>query len=378
MKHFSITLRTLPPWKQHLHSVMLSLFFMSIALVACFLYHQIVPDHSANIALIFILALICISRYTVGYMYGLLSSFAAVILINWIFTYPYFKVNFTTGTYPITFIIMLGISLFTSTMTSHLTKQAEVIAHRERQLIEAENEKMRANLLRAISHDLRTPLTGIIGSSSLLLDKPDILSREEKRAILTNIYEDSDWLLHMVENLLTVTRMQGDNFNITTCDEAVEEVISESLLKFHKRYPDQQVIVHFPEEFIMLPMDAILIEQVTVNLLENAVNHSHTDKPIDFLVEDHPDNVTFTIRDHGVGIPRNMLEHLFDGTAYLATQIADTRKGMGIGLSICKTIITAHNGTLIGQNHADGAEFIFTLPKIHQASQRRNHYDHQS
>lgn len=365
MKHFSLTQKALPHWKQHLYSVFISLFFMSTALIACFLYHMFVPDHSANIALIFILALICIGRYTVGYLYGSICSFLAVVLINGIFTYPYFQINFTRGHYPVSFLIMLGISLFTSTMTSHLTEQAEVIAQRERQLIEAEHEKMRANLLRAISHDLRTPLTGIIGSSSLLLDKLDVLTMEEKRAILTNIYEDSDWLLHMVENLLTVTRMQGNNFNISTCDEAVEEVISEALHKFHKRYPDQKVVVHFPEEFIMLPMDAILIEQVTVNLLENAAVHSHVNKPIDFLVDNHPDDVTFTIRDYGVGIPQNMLEHLFDGTVFLASRISDTRKGMGIGLSICKTIITAHNGTLIGRNHVNGAEFIFTLPKIH-------------
>ena len=365
MKHYYQPLSTLPFWKKHLFSFFISIFFLTAALIACFIYHKIVPDHSANIALIFILALICIGRYTVGYLYGSICSFLAVVLINWIFTYPYFQINFTRGHYPISFLIMLGISLFTSTTTSHLTEQAEVIAQRERQLIEAEHEKMRANLLRAISHDLRTPLTGIMGSSSLLRDNPDILSPEEKRAILTNIYEDSNWLLHMVENLLTVTRMQGENFDISTCDEAVEEVISEALHKFQKRYPDQEVVVHFPEEFLMLPMDAILIEQVTVNLLENAVTHSHSTKPIDFLVEDHPDNVTFTIRDHGVGIPQKMLEHLFDGTAYLASQIADTRKGMGIGLSICNTIITAHNGTLIGQNHADGAEFIFTLPKTH-------------
>ena len=365
MKHFSLIPRTLPLWKQHLYSAILSVFFMFFALAACILYHKMIPEDAANIALIFILALICIGRFTVGYIHGLVCTLLAVLTINWIFTYPYFKLNFTTGTYPITFIIMLGISLFTSTMTCHLTEQTEVIAQRERQLIEAESEKMRANLLRAISHDLRTPLTGIMGSTSLLLDKPDVLTKEEKRAILTNIYEDSDWLLHMVENLLTITRLQGNNFDISTCAEAVEEVISESLHKFHKRYPDAEIVVHFPEEFIMLPMDAILIEQVTINLLENAVTHSHSSKPVDFLVEDYPDNVTFTIRDHGVGIPKNMLEHLFDGTAYLATQIADTRKGMGIGLSICKTIITAHNGTLIGQNHADGAEFIFTLPKTH-------------
>lgn len=365
MKHSRPTLSTLPLWKKHLFSILISLLCMFAALTACLIYHRIVPDHSANIALIFILALIFIGRYTVGYLYGTICSLLAVVLINWIFTYPFLEVNFTLGNYPITFIIMLGISLFTSTMTSHLAKQAEVIAQHERDLIEAEQEKMRANLLRAISHDLRTPLTGIIGSSSLFLDKQNLLSPEEQRAIVTNIYEDSNWLLHMVENLLTVTRFHGENFQISTGDEAVEEVLSESLQKFHKRYPEQVVIVHFPDEFLMIPMDAVLIEQVTINLLENAVVHSHSNAPIDFLVENHSDNVTFTIRDHGVGIPANLLEHLFDGTAYLATQFGDTRKGMGIGLSICKTIITAHNGTLIGRNHADGAEFIFTLPKTH-------------
>lgn len=357
--------RSTPLWKRHILSVMVSTIFMTIAVTASFLYHNIVPEQTTNIALIFILALVLISRWTVGYLYGTICSLIAVIFINYVFTYPYFEINFTLSGYPITFIVMLGISLLTSTMTSHLTLQSEMIAEREKQLAEAEMEKMRANLLRAISHDLRTPLTGIIGNSSLFLENQERLNSDEQKEIVTNIYNDSNWLLNMVENLLTITRIQGDNFSIKTTEESVEEVIAAALQKINKRYPDTIIEVQIPDEFILLPMDAILVEQVTVNLLENAIVHSGSTRPLELLVENHPHHVSFTIKDYGNGISSERLENLFDGTSYTPSQTSDARKGMGIGLSICKTIITAHHGTIIGQNHAQGAEFIFTIPKKH-------------
>ena len=110
-------------------------------------------------------------------------------------------------------------------------------------------------------------------------------------------------------------------------------------------------------------MDAILIEQVTINLLENAILHADSTKPIELLVEENANDVSFTVRDYGKGLSPQMLNNLFDGTTYAPAQTSDARKGMGIGLSICKTIITAHHGTLIGRNHSSGAEFLFTLPK---------------
>ena len=117
--------------------------------------------------------------------------------------------------------------------------------------------------------------------------------------------------------------------------------------------------------FLMIPMDAVLIEQVTINLLENAIVHAESILPIDFIVEDHADHVSFIIRDYGKGLSEEKLQNLFDITSYSgsSSQSSDSHKGMGIGLSICKTIITAHHGTLSGKNHEDGAEFCFTLPK---------------
>ena len=361
MKQFS---QKIPTWKQHLYSIMISCICMVSATAASVFCYKISPaQHVTNAALLYILALILIGRLTIGYLYGIVCSFIAVVLINMIFTAPYYEINFSLSGYPLKFIIMLTISIITSTTTAHLTLQAETIAAHEKKLVEAETEKMRANLLRAISHDLRTPLTGIIGNSSLFLEQQENLSAEEQKEILSHIYKESNWLLNMVENLLTVTRIQGDNFTINTSEEAAEEVIAAALHKLQKRYPQEVINVHFPEEFILLPMDAILMEQVTINLLENAIVHSHSTQAIDLFVQNHSDYVSFTIRDYGVGIPKNMLEHLFDEGAYIVSQISDKRKGMGIGLSICKTIITAHKGTLIGKNHAKGAEFIFTLPK---------------
>lgn len=349
--------------KQHAFSILLTLIIMGIATCIAFMYYDIVPEHSANIALVYILALILVSRFTAGYWYGIICSVFAVICVNYWFTYPYFAFNFTLTGYPITFLGMLAITLLTSTMTSHLTRQAALIAEREKLLADAEKEKMRANLLRAISHDLRTPLTGIIGNSSVLLENKPSLTEAEKDEIVTNIYNDSNWLLNMVENLLSVTRIKGENLSISTSEEPVEEVLAEALQKLHKRYTDTVINTIIPENLILLPMDAILIEQVIINLLENAIVHSSTTKPIELIVVEYPKQVSFTIKDYGIGIPTEHLKTLFDGTSYTPSQTADARKGMGIGLSICKTIITAHRGTLIAQNHDHGAEFIFTLPK---------------
>ena len=353
----------LPRWKQHFFSLFISLFIMGIATGLSFLYHSSVPSNTANIALVYILALVLVARYTVGYAYGIICSLFAVICVNFFFTYPYFELNFTLTGYPITFLGMLAITLLTSTTTSHLIRQASMIAEREKLLAEAEKEKMRANLLRAISHDLRTPLTGIIGNSSVYLENQNTLSEKEKTELISNIYNDSNWLLNMVENLLTVTRIKGDNLSIAVSEEGVEDVVAEALRKLKKRYPDTVIKATIPQDYILLPMDPILIEQVIINLLENAIVHAESTRPIELIVTDNPVKVSFTIKDYGVGIPENKLDSLFDGTAYTPSQTPDAHKGMGIGLSICKTIVAAHHGTLTGQNHGQGAEFIFTLPK---------------
>ena len=229
--------------------------------------------------------------------------------------------------------------------------------------MESETEKMRANLLRAISHDLRTPLTSIIGSSTVYLENGSSLPEVEKNALVRHILEDSNWLLNMVENLLSVTRINNETAKVTKTSEPVEEVLSEAMIRLKKRLPDANIHVRVPEEFLMVPMDAVLIEQVLINLLENAVVHAESTEPIECYVESLSDYAIFHVRDYGVGIPPEKLATIFDGSSSTTSTSPDGRKGMGIGLSICKTIILAHGGEIKAINHTRGAEFYFTLPK---------------
>ena len=349
--------------KKIIMSSSFTIIVMLISTLIAFLFSKLVPESLVNVSLIYILCLIIISRYTTGYIYGIIASLFCVVFVNYCFTFPYFELNFTLTGYPITFLAMLSISLITSTTTTHMKKQAKILAEREKQLMEADKEKMRANLLRAVSHDLRTPLTSIIGTLSSYLENEKDYADDEKETLIHNIYDDANWLLTMVENLLSVTRIQNNSTRLKKSLEAVEEVISESVSRLKKRIPNIQINVLVPDEFIMIPIDAMLIEQVIMNLLENAYIHSGSALPIDLTVFQSSESVSFHVRDYGMGIEKDKIDQYFDGIPITQALTADSKKGMGIGLSICKTIIIAHRGTIYAKNHDNGAEFIFSLPK---------------
>ena len=343
------------------HNIIVTSAYLSIATAIAALFF-VTTENTTNVAIIYALAAMLIARRTEGYVPGIIASFVSVVFINFIFTYPFMELNFTLDGYPLTFIALMFITAMTSTLTTHLKEQTRILNEREHLLMEAEKEKMRANLLRAISHDLRTPLTSIIGTTDNYLEHGDAMTEEEKTHLIHNISEDANWLLNMVENLLSVTRIQGEGASVVTTLEPLEEVIPDAVIRFHKRLPDAAVQVNIPEDFIMVPMDATLIEQVIINLLENAVYHSHSDAPIELTVTTDEHFARFSIKDHGKGIDEAIIPTLFDGGAPASGQCSDSHKGMGIGLSICKTIVNAHHGDLFARNHEDGAEFIFTLP----------------
>lgn len=318
--------------------------------------------NSTSVAIIYVLAVMMVARYTVGYIPGIVASVFGVIFVNYVFTYPFMDFNFTIDGYPVTFVAMMVVSGITSTMTTKFKKQSQILNEREKMLMEAEKETMRANLLRAVSHDLRTPLTSIIGLSNTYIENETQLSQAEKTETVANIREDANWLLNMVENLLTVTRIRVGDARMNTNPEPLEEVVSEAVQRFRKRLPNAKVEVHVPDELLMVPMDAMLIEQVIINLLENSVYHSGVEDAIELYVEKQEDAVAFHIRDYGKGIAPERLDTIFDGCGMEKNGSGDSHKGMGIGLTICKTIITAHHGTIVAVNRERGAEFVFTLP----------------
>ena len=227
-------------------------------------------------------------------------------------------------------------------------------------VVEAEKEKMRTNLLRSVSHDLRTPLTSIIGASSAIRENRGLIDQATKEKLITDIHEEAQWLIRMVENLLTVTRISGVPAKIRKQPEAAEEIAAESVARLKKRFPDAVIHVSVPDEFLMVPMDATLIEQVLINLLENAVRHAGADRPIDLNVRVEDGNAVFEVCDRGKGLSPEQLPHIFDG---YYSENSDSTRGAGVGLSICKSIVKAHDGTISAANRPDGgAVFTFMLP----------------
>ncbi|WP_304509205.1 ATP-binding protein [Anaerotignum sp.] len=483
-------------------------FLISTAFALCVVEMKVISN---NIFGVYMLGVAVTSVITSGYTWGILASLGGVVAVNFFFTFPYFAINFSMSGYPITFALLLFMSVLTSALTTRVKKAAllsamresraenltkmsnallsantlhkimettlEFFAHSnqcsvvaylgnptapeiklfntlenqdelifnsplelqialdaytkneicgvvleskvqnckgtyipisadnkvygvigllfenpdfilldafkfsdimifqtilalERQsveekaqqiLLEKEKEKMRSNLLRAVSHDLRTPLTCILGASTTLQENKDKVNEEIFDRLLSDIHHDAQWLIHMVENLLSITKISSDDAKVKKQDEIVEEVVSESVSRIHKRFPNAAIHVSVPNEVLIVPMDATLIEQVLINLMENAIRHSETSLPIWLKVAQEDDEASFTVTDYGKGIDPIRLSTIFDGKSTSVS--ADSSRGLGIGLSICKTIILAHNGKITATNHVcGGASFTFVLP----------------
>lgn len=226
---------------------------------------------------------------------------------------------------------------------------------------ETTQERYRGNLLRAISHDLRTPLSGIMGTSEMLMDMND---REDPRyQMAKDIYQDADWLHGLVENILNLTKFQDGRLALNREPEAVEEVIGAALNVMEKRMPGRSIDVSIPDTILFVPMDARLITQVLVNLLDNAVKHTPEGRAIGISVEEEGKLVRFSVSDSGTGIAEADLPHIFQMFYTTRTQGPDSHPGVGLGLSICQSIIEAHGGTIRAENRPQGgACFTFTIP----------------
>ena len=341
----------------HLRDAIFTALLLGIAAAICFVLRSIDENGSFTL-LIFVLAVVIISRFTEGYFWGVFSSLFGVICVNFVFTYPFWAFNFRLTGYPLTFLTMLAVSLIISAMNTKIKKQ-------ERLRTEAERETMRANLLRAMSHDIRTPLTSIVGNTSAILENGDTLSTEQQRELMRDVNEDAQWLIRMVENLLSITRISGEQTAISKEYEAAEEILAASVHKFEKRFKSNiRIAVEVPREVVLVPMDATLIRQVIMNLLENAAIHGGNVTQIRVCLSREGTNACFSVSDNGVGIPKERLSTIFNGgLSGVSHNNFDMKKNMGIGLSVCYTIVKAHGGTMTAENlDSGGACFRFYLP----------------
>lgn len=344
--------------KEHMgKDITITVVILSLAIMCSIIFQRLnVLEH---ITTIFVFAVFLISLLTDGYLYGMLSSIISMLAVNYAFTFPFLKWDFLTTVNLMSASIMVVIAFLTCMLTTKLK------AH-ETMKIETEKERMRANLLRAISHDLRTPLTSIYGASCTLHDNKDTLTEEQKDSMLKNIREDSLWLIRMVENLLSITKINNGGIKIIKTPIVLDELIDSVMTKFSSNYPNQKVVIDIPDDIVIIPMDAILIEQVLLNIMENAVYHAKGMTQIILRVAAIDHKAVFEIEDDGCGIKKERLANIFTGCVEAMDDgHSDGRKkNAGIGLSVCATIIKAHDGDISAENKAEGgAIFRFTLDR---------------
>jgi two-component system sensor histidine kinase KdpD len=328
--------------------ILIAMFGVNLMMQQLFATNTMTP-------MIFVLGVFLVSWLTQGYFWGITASLVSVLAVNYAFTYPYWAFDLITPECVSSAVVMLIVAIMTGTLTTKLKQQEKMKA-------EAEKERMRGNLLRAVSHDLRTPLTSIYGACSTIIENYDELPREKQLKLLGDVRSDAQWLVRMVENLLSITRLDDAKVRLNKNDTVLEELIDAVLVKFRKHYPLQNVQAELPEEFISIPMDAMLIEQVLMNLLENAVFHAKDMRNLWLQAQLQGRKVRFVVADDGCGIPEERLKNILSGSLDSEAPRDTGRSNMGIGLSVCSAIVRAHGGTVSVRNRPEGgAEFSFTL-----------------
>lgn len=231
--------------------------------------------------------------------------------------------------------------------------------------MQIQQEQLRANLLRAISHDLRTPLTSISGNAGILMGNSGVLSEAQKQGLYTDIYDDSMWLINLVENLLSITRIDNGTVNLNLQPELLEEVISEALVHINRKSVEHKIETVLNDEFLMAKMDSRLIIQVIINIVDNAIKYTPPGSRITISAKKDGQSVRVEIADDGSGIPDGAKAKLFDMFYTVDNISADGRRGLGLGLPLCKSIIHAHGGTIyVKDNVLQGTVFGFTLQSV--------------
>ena len=241
-------------------------------------------------------------------------------------------------------------------------ENAKNALEKEKNAVMAKNEQLRADLLRAISHDLRTPLCSISGNADMLLGNSDRLDEATKHQIYSDIYDDSEWLIGVVENLLSITRLNDGRLKFKFTDQLLDEVIAESLRHISRKHDDYKIVTDC-EELVLARMDVRLIIQVLVNLIDNAIKYTPPGSVICIQGTKTDGKAQISVEDNGPGIPEEMKPHIFQMFYTGKTTVADSHRSLGLGLALCHSIIEAHDGTLILTDHAPhGCNFTFTLP----------------
>ena len=237
------------------------------------------------------------------------------------------------------------------------------LEEKEAAAVLAKNEQLRANLLRSISHDLRTPLTSISGNASNLLSNGALFDAKTKEQMYTDIYDDAMWLISLVENLLSVSRLEEGQMNLHVSTELIDEVVAEALRHINRKSAEYHLHIQNSEDYLLAQIDAKLIVQVIINIVDNAIKYTPAGSEIDIGWKRKGNYIYISIADNGPGISDQAKPHIFDMFYSASNQIADSRRSMGLGLALCKSIINAHGGEItVDDRLPHGCIFTFSVP----------------
>lgn len=489
----------------------------TVLIIAVFTFFSVIfrnlGFHESNIIIVFVLAVLFVSKFTDGYIFGIIGSIIGVLSFNFFFTEPYYSLRTYREDYPLTFLVMLIVAIITSTQTTKIKREINKSLEREKNIqllynlnkgllqvkskkeilefsakniseifkrsvliaitnekkeveddiiypyendenidlfqissekdrakkiikesenfinlneleensfayytpiiknniclgiigisclekksltaneqssleavislitmaidkeniyekqkhitLEIEKERLRANLLRSISHDLRTPLTSIIGSVSTIISNNSVLSESIKDELLQNIYDDAKWLINSSENILSMTKIEEGSLTLNKNLELLEDIVSETIIRTKEILKNHKFILEMPQMDIFLKVDIILIVQLLFNLIENAVKYTPANSQITLKIEKKNSIVSFEVADNGYGIPENELDLIFERFFRSSQNSSAEKRGLGLGLAICKSIAKAHGGSLsVFNNSNNGATFKLEL-----------------
>lgn len=284
----------------------------------------------------------------------------------------FYSLNYNEEIYGVIIIVnaIKDIEPFESSILNSIIGEASLAIYskrtqiaKEESLLIAQNETMRANLLRSISHDLRTPLTAISGNAANLIANNKIIDNQTKNAIYNDIYDDAMWLNNIFENLLSITRLEDSNIKLTFQDELIDDIIEEAIKHVNKKENDK-IIYQTNDNLLFVKVEPHLIMQVIINIVDNAIKYGNDKTNVIINTKELDNEIEISISDDGKGISDENKEHIFDMFYTGKTKISDGKRSLGLGLFLVKQIIQAHGGKIeVKDNKPCGSIFVFTLPK---------------
>lgn len=338
--------------------------FVMLACQAIFTIIAILLDAAcfsdATVVITFVTGVLVTAMLTDGQSYSFAASFVSILCYNYFLIDPRFSLQINGRDYAGTITAMVIFALLASSLVSSLRRVAALSMHAS---IVAEREQLRANLLRSVSHDLRTPLTSISGNADMLLDDEVSLSDEVRGQLTRDIYDDATWLRTVVENLLAVTRLEDGDVMLNLEVELVDDVIEEAMRHVSRDARLHEIVVVPSSELLLARLDPQLVVQAIVNLVNNAIAHTQEGSVITISSHREGSMVALVVADDGPGISDDDKEQVFDLFYTASNRTADVGRSMGLGLSLCRSIVKAHGGSIrVEDANPHGARFVFTLP----------------